>query len=407
MTRPIVQQGHFREISNTEALNVPNGASFPISPVLGDQYVLNTDGVLYVYNGTDWIPCGVYSRPSQGFQTSVITDNYKSTSTGVCPGANSFIVTALTVPFTGRDLAKAQFIAECVNGATGWRLFWAYGSLRADVFDGTGTVVTATVPVTAFDSRQHAGDMHVVTLRCRQVSSNTEVSLWVGSAQRAIQPSTNANVLPGTTANLYLGSGTFSGDEVAMDGGIYGFGYYAGTLTDDQLRTLTGRCAAQGTLPLDVITWTTAYLGSSFLGVPSTVSPIVGSGNLNKQGSPTESIAFFPPGGGGNNVITVTVSGGGGGSSTAGVSTVDFGASSVSTSHASVTITGQAAIGPSSSVKAWLLPVATADHSVDEHLVEPIRVLAHTITAGVGFEITAICDSGATYGEFSVAWEWQ
>ena len=404
MTRPIVQQGHFREISSSEALNVPNGASFPISPVLGDQYVLSTDGVLYVYNGTEWIPSGVYSRPSQGFQTSVLTDYYKSSGVGVCPGSNDFIFTALTVPFTSRNAAKVQFIAQCVNGATGWRLFWAYGSLRADVFDGTGTLVSATVPVTEFDSRQHAGDMHVVTLRCRQVT-NTEVSVWVGSGQRVLQASTNPNILPGTTANLLLGSGTFSGDEVAMEGGIYGFGYYAGTLTDDQLRTITGRCAAQGTLPLDVITWTNAYTGSSFLGVPGTVSPVVGSGDLTKQGSPTYSTAFFPPGGGGNNVITV--SGGGGGSSTTGVSTVDFGLSSVSTSHSSVTITGQAAIGPGSVVKAWLLPVATADHSVDEHLVEPIRVLAHTITAGVGFVITAICDSGATYGEFSVAWEWQ
>lgn len=403
MTRPIVQQGHFREITNTEALNVPSGASFPVSPVLGDQYVLTPDGTLYVYDGTSWIPSGVYSRPSQGFQTSVITDYYKSTSTGVCPGSNNFIVTALTVPFTSRNAAKVQFIAECIDGATGWRLFWAYGSLRADVFDGTGTMVSATVPVTEFDSRQHAGDMHIVTLRCRQVT-NTEVSVWVGSGQRVLQSSTNPNVLPGATANLFLGSGTFAGDEVATEGGIYGLGYYSGTVTDDQLRTITGRCAAQGALPLDVITWTNAYLGSSFLGVPGTVSPDVGTGDLGKQGSPTYSTAFFPPGGGGNNVITVTA---GGASSTVGTALVDFGTSSTSSSHASVTITGQAGILSGSSIRAWIQPAVTTDHSVDEHLVEPLRVIAHTITAGVGFVITAICDPGATYGEFSVAWEWK
>jgi hypothetical protein len=88
---------------------------------------------------------------------------------------------------------------------------------------------------------------------------------------------------------------------------------------------------------------------------------------------------------------------------TRGTTTVDFGASA---SDASAVVTGQIGIAPSSIVRAWISPVATADHSVDEHIVEPLRVFAHSITDGVGFAITAVCNSGRTSGEFSISWEW-
>lgn len=71
-----------------------------------------------------------------------------------------------------------------------------------------------------------------------------------------------------------------------------------------------------------------------------------------------------------------------------GTTTVNFGAFPGS-SHASVAVTGQASIVAGSLVEAWLRPEATADHTADEHLVEPIKVLASDIVAGVGFTIHA------------------
>lgn len=56
-------------------------------------------------------------------------------------------------------------------------------------------------------------------------------------------------------------------------------------------------------------------------------------------------------------------------------------------SHASVVVTGQAAIVAGSIVQAWIRPVATADHTADEHLVVPIRIVAGNIVAGTGFTI--------------------
>lgn len=71
-----------------------------------------------------------------------------------------------------------------------------------------------------------------------------------------------------------------------------------------------------------------------------------------------------------------------------GTTTVNFGTFPGSTA-AKVDITGQGSILAGSLVEAWLLPVATGDHSVDEHRMEPIRVIASDISAGVGFSIWA------------------
>lgn len=73
----------------------------------------------------------------------------------------------------------------------------------------------------------------------------------------------------------------------------------------------------------------------------------------------------------------------------AGTATIDFGAFPGS-SHATVDVTGQTAILTGSLVEAWLMPKDTSDHSADEHIVEPIKVIAGPPTAGVGFTIHAI-----------------
>lgn len=69
-----------------------------------------------------------------------------------------------------------------------------------------------------------------------------------------------------------------------------------------------------------------------------------------------------------------------------GTATLDFGAFPGS-SHTTVAVTGQTGILSTSLVEAWLFPDDTADHTQDEHVVEPIRVVASKPTAGVGFTI--------------------
>lgn len=69
-----------------------------------------------------------------------------------------------------------------------------------------------------------------------------------------------------------------------------------------------------------------------------------------------------------------------------GTATLDFGAFP-GKSDASVDVTGQGGIVAGSLVEAWIRPVATADHSADEHMLETLNVFAANIVAATGFTI--------------------
>jgi hypothetical protein len=74
---------------------------------------------------------------------------------------------------------------------------------------------------------------------------------------------------------------------------------------------------------------------------------------------------------------------------------------------ASVAVTGQSGIVATSIVGAWLIPVATGDHSIDEHRSENIKIFASDIVAGTGFTIYGECQLGTfAYGRWNVAWAW-
>lgn len=109
-----------------------------------------------------------------------------------------------------------------------------------------------------------------------------------------------------------------------------------------------------------------------------------------------------------------------------GTTTINFGAFP-GKSDTSVDITGQTGILSSSLVEAWIRPVATADHSVDEHMLETIKIIAGNIIEGTGFTIYGFNTSevheyhdGAwngnkggqigkgthIYGQWTVAWVW-
>ncbi|HSW91836.1 MAG TPA: hypothetical protein VLG09_04275 [Candidatus Saccharimonadales bacterium] len=76
-----------------------------------------------------------------------------------------------------------------------------------------------------------------------------------------------------------------------------------------------------------------------------------------------------------------------------GSTTVDFG-SFPGASNTSVAITGIPSILTTSLIEAWLLPVATADHSADEHIVDGPIITAGNISLGVGFTIYAVARDG-------------
>lgn len=90
---------------------------------------------------------------------------------------------------------------------------------------------------------------------------------------------------------------------------------------------------------------------------------------------------------------------------TQGSTTIDFGAHPGNT-NVSLAITGQTDIESGAEVDAWLTATATADHSIDEHVVDGPTVLAGNVQAGVGFTIYASAKDGNAYGLWSVSWVW-
>jgi hypothetical protein len=55
-------------------------------------------------------------------------------------------------------------------------------------------------------------------------------------------------------------------------------------------------------------------------------------------------------------------------------------------SNASVAVASPTIVA-GSLVEAWIRPVATADHTADEHMLETLKVFAADIVAGVGFTV--------------------
>lgn len=94
----------------------------------------------------------------------------------------------------------------------------------------------------------------------------------------------------------------------------------------------------------------------------------------------------------GSEEVDIMIAADAGGAGSTGTATLDFGVFP-GKSDASVVVTGQAAIVAGSIVQAWLFPLATADHSADEHLVETIKVYAANISPGVGFTIHGLNSS--------------
>jgi hypothetical protein len=91
----------------------------------------------------------------------------------------------------------------------------------------------------------------------------------------------------------------------------------------------------------------------------------------------------------------------------AGTGLLDFGAFPGGM-DAQLVISGQTTILAGSTVEAFLLPTATADHTVDEHWVDAPVVMAGNIVAGQGFTIYGRSnDAVFSHGKFTVGWRWQ
>jgi len=90
--------------------------------------------------------------------------------------------------------------------------------------------------------------------------------------------------------------------------------------------------------------------------------------------------------------------------SATGTAVLNFGATP-GTNYVTAVVTGQAAIGTSSHVEAFLMGSTTATHNPLEHLLSAIRLTCGDIIAATGFTIHAHTELRLT-GTFSVHWVW-
>lgn len=76
------------------------------------------------------------------------------------------------------------------------------------------------------------------------------------------------------------------------------------------------------------------------------------------------------------------------GNPTSGTALLDFGAFPGSP-QASLVVASPNILNPLAQIDAWVLPAATADHTSDEHLIDPPRVAAINTTPGTSFTLYA------------------
>lgn len=89
-----------------------------------------------------------------------------------------------------------------------------------------------------------------------------------------------------------------------------------------------------------------------------------------------------------------------------GQTVIDFGAFP-GVSDVTVAVTGQDNIAAGATCEAFIIPTATDDHTADEHIIDPPRVYAGNVSAGVGFTIYGITNTDQfIYGKWTVGWRW-
>jgi len=88
-----------------------------------------------------------------------------------------------------------------------------------------------------------------------------------------------------------------------------------------------------------------------------------------------------------------------------GLAELDFGTYPGDTNITQAVI-GQTDIVADSVIEVYIEPKDTADHTIDEHIIEAPRVFAGLITPGVGFSIYGMAIDDLAYGLWNVRWVW-
>jgi hypothetical protein len=224
---------------------------------------------------------------------------------------------------------------------------------------GGGAPTTASYVVIALDG---------TLTQERVLAAGAGITITDGGAGGNVTIASSGGVTDGDKGDVTVSS---SGTVWTIDNDVVSNAKLANMAT----ATLKGRVSAGSGDPEDLTGTQATTLLDVFTSALKGLVPASGGGTTNFLRA-DGTFAAPPGGGGGANV---------------GTATIDFGAFPGS-SHATVIVTGQAGIVAGSVVQAWIRPVATADHSADEHMLETLKVHASSIVAGTGFTVNAFND---------------
>jgi hypothetical protein len=224
---------------------------------------------------------------------------------------------------------------------------------------GGGAPTTASYVVIALDG---------TLTQERVLAAGAGITITDGGAGGNVTIASSGGVTDGDKGDVTVSS---SGTVWTIDNDVVSNAKLANVST----ATLKGRVSAGSGDPEDLTGTQATTLLDVFTSALKGLVPASGGGTTNFLRA-DGTFAAPPGGGGGANV---------------GTATIDFGAFPGS-SHATVIVTGQAGIVAGSVVQAWIRPVATADHSADEHMLETLKVHASSIVAGTGFTVNAFND---------------
>ena len=233
----------------------------------------------------------------QGFQTSDLANIYQSNAIGVCPGADNFIAVGLCFPFDNRNSGGYQLLLnnfyQSGPNIYGWGIFWNYGVISVGYIrnDGSnGTLELSSVSQTNWNDIQKKGTFHAIGLRLYGAGAGSAgtLEIWInGCMFLSTVAGGNGILRVNTGGNMSLGGGGLYFQELPMNGGVCGFGYYQGTVTTDLMREIMIDSYQIGKVPAGKVAWNVIANGSQMVTTPSSFTSTVGSVLFNKVGSPT------------------------------------------------------------------------------------------------------------------------
>lgn len=210
--------------------------------------------------------------------------DYYETASGVCAGADDFIISTIIRSPEGVTTTRDIVQNKSFSGTwTGWSLLWTGTALRFEVMDGGGTPAELAGNPGAWltaNNYEIGRDVHVL-FRVYQSGGVINVDMFFNGYL--------AETAAGANSGMTVGAGAMRIGGTADPLMCAGLGYYEGTLTDAQIYTHVQACLSAADVVAFPVAATNRWSVLGQAGAPgATWSPEEGADNLTETGTMVE-----------------------------------------------------------------------------------------------------------------------